>query len=176
MPGSSVRETLQEYWSGLHTYPPGDLPDPGIELASPVSPALASGFLTTGATWEAGALLCLSSVVLTQLPLIHSSPKAHLVTWAVGRRDPLCVVCPGVSPLALQLTPCIPAAGEAVQSPSLGRSGLWSGPAGAALCYSDQIPSSSGEDALQMAPHMHRCCCEGVHQPVRASAQVSSPD
>ena len=167
---------MQEYWTVSPCPLPRNLPQPRIELASPVSPALASGFLTTGATWEAGALLCLSSVVLTQLPLIHSSPKAHLVTWAVGRRDPLCVVCPGVSPLALQLTPCIPAGGEAVQSPSLGRSGLWSGPAGAALCYSDQIPSSSGEDALQMAPHMHRCCCEGVHQPVRASAQVSSPD
>ena len=31
----------------------GDLPDPGIEFASPVSPALADGFLTTSATWEA---------------------------------------------------------------------------------------------------------------------------
>ena len=39
-----------EYWSGLPCPPPGDLPDPGIE---PVSPALAGGFLTTGATWEA---------------------------------------------------------------------------------------------------------------------------
>ena len=34
----------QEYWSGLPFPPPGDLPDPGIELASP---ALADGFLTT---------------------------------------------------------------------------------------------------------------------------------
>ena len=30
----------QEYWSGLPFPPPGDLPDPGIEPASPVSPAL----------------------------------------------------------------------------------------------------------------------------------------
>ena len=34
----------QEYWSGLPFPPPGDLPDPGIEL---VSPALAGGFFTT---------------------------------------------------------------------------------------------------------------------------------
>ena len=43
----------QEYWSGLPCPPPGDLPDPGIELASPVSSALAGGFSTTSATWEA---------------------------------------------------------------------------------------------------------------------------
>ena len=35
-----------EYWSGLPCPPPGDLPDPGIEPASPVSPALASRFFT----------------------------------------------------------------------------------------------------------------------------------
>ena len=160
----------------MHAYPPGDLPDPVIELPSPLSPALANGFFATRGTWEAGPLLCLSSVVLTQLPLIYSNPKAHPVTWAVGRTDPLCVVCPGTSSLALELTPCIPAAGEAVQSPSLGRFGLWFGSAGAAFCSSDQIPSSSGEDALQMAPRVQRCCREGVHQPVSASAQISSPD
>ena len=39
----------QEYWSGLPFPPPGDLPDPGIEPTSSVSPALAGGFLTTSA-------------------------------------------------------------------------------------------------------------------------------
>ena len=43
----------QGYWSGLPCPPPGDLPDPGIELASLMSPALAGGFFTTSATWEA---------------------------------------------------------------------------------------------------------------------------
>ena len=46
----------QEYWSGLPFPSPGDLLDPGIELASPESPALADKFFTTdslpGATWE----------------------------------------------------------------------------------------------------------------------------
>ena len=37
----------QEYWSGLPFPIPGDLPDPGIEPMSPVSPALAGGFFTT---------------------------------------------------------------------------------------------------------------------------------
>ena len=43
----------QEYWSGLSCPPPGDLPDPGTELASLTSPALTGGFFTTSATWEA---------------------------------------------------------------------------------------------------------------------------
>ena len=34
----------QEYWSGLPFPSPGDLPDPGIELMSPI---LAGGFFTT---------------------------------------------------------------------------------------------------------------------------------
>ena len=36
-----------KYWSGLSFPSPGDLPDPGIEHVSPVSPALAGGFFTT---------------------------------------------------------------------------------------------------------------------------------
>ena len=35
----------QEYWSGLPCAPPGDLPNPEMEPASLVSPALAGGFL-----------------------------------------------------------------------------------------------------------------------------------
>ena len=34
----------QEYWSGLPCPPPGDLPNPGTEPTSPVSPVLADGF------------------------------------------------------------------------------------------------------------------------------------
>ena len=37
-----------EYWSGLPFPPPGDLPNLGMEPASPLaSPALANGFFTT---------------------------------------------------------------------------------------------------------------------------------
>ena len=43
----------QEYWSGLSCPPPGDLPNPGTEWESLMSPALAGGFFTTSATWEA---------------------------------------------------------------------------------------------------------------------------
>ena len=36
--------------------PPGDLPDPGMQPTSTVSPALAGGFFTIGATREASKL------------------------------------------------------------------------------------------------------------------------
>ena len=36
----------------LPCLPPGDLPDPGIEPMSLMSPELAGGFSTTSATWE----------------------------------------------------------------------------------------------------------------------------
>ena len=42
-----------EYLSGLPSPSPGDLHNPGIEPASLLSPALAGGFFTTSATWEA---------------------------------------------------------------------------------------------------------------------------
>ena len=42
LPGSSVRGEFsrQEYWSGLPCLSPGDLPNPGIQPASPAAPAL----------------------------------------------------------------------------------------------------------------------------------------
>ena len=43
----SLEFSRQEYWSGLPFPTPGDLPNPGIEHASLVSPALAGGFFTT---------------------------------------------------------------------------------------------------------------------------------
>ena len=49
----SMGFSRQEYWSGLPCLPPGNLPDPGIEPVSLMSPALAGGFFTIGATWEA---------------------------------------------------------------------------------------------------------------------------
>ena len=53
-PGSPVHGILQvrilEWLAGP---PPGGLPDPGIELASLISSALAGKFFTTSTTWEA---------------------------------------------------------------------------------------------------------------------------
>ena len=50
----------QEYWSELPFPSPGDLPNPGLEPASQMSPALAGGFLTTSTTWEAQIMLGLA--------------------------------------------------------------------------------------------------------------------
>ena len=54
-PGSSAHGILQAriLATGLPCPPPGDLPHPGIEPLSLMSPALAGGFFTTSATWEA---------------------------------------------------------------------------------------------------------------------------
>ena len=49
----SMRFSRQEYWSGLSFPPPGDIPDPGFEPASLISPALAGRFFTISTTWEA---------------------------------------------------------------------------------------------------------------------------
>ena len=53
----SMGFSRQEYWSGVPCHPPGDLPDPGIEL---VSPALTGGFL----------------------PLSHVASTALILFWA----------------------------------------------------------------------------------------------
>ncbi len=49
----SMEFSRQEYWSGLSCPSPGDLPDPGIEPTSLMSPALAGRFFTTSTTWQA---------------------------------------------------------------------------------------------------------------------------
>ena len=45
----SMRFSRQEYWSELSCPPAGDLPNPGIEPSSLISPALADRFFTTSA-------------------------------------------------------------------------------------------------------------------------------
>ena len=42
----SMQFCRQEYWSGLPLPSPGDLPDPEMKAVSPVSPALAGGFIS----------------------------------------------------------------------------------------------------------------------------------
>ena len=64
----------QEYWSRLPFPPPGDLPDPGIEPKSLMSPAFADGFFTARTTWEA--------------PFIHiSSVQSLSCVWLSNPMD-----------------------------------------------------------------------------------------
>ena len=99
----SMGFSRQEYWSGLPCPPPGDLPNPGIEPESLMSPALAGGFFTTSTTWEARGhadqiLNCLScntlenekEVLLTIVPRwqvsIITGPRklGHIITQPIG--------------------------------------------------------------------------------------------
>src|SRR5574339_157875 len=49
----SMGFSRQEYQNGLPCPPPGDLPEPGIEPVSFMSPALADRFFTTSTTCKA---------------------------------------------------------------------------------------------------------------------------
>ena len=63
-PGSSVRGILQARILEWVAVPSSrDLPDPGIETASLTAPALAGGFFTPDATWEALFLSYFLSII-----------------------------------------------------------------------------------------------------------------
>jgi len=49
----STEFSRQQYWSGLSRPPPRNLPNPGIEPGSLLSPPCIRGFFTTNTTWEA---------------------------------------------------------------------------------------------------------------------------
>ena len=51
----SMGFSRQEYWSGFPCLPSGHLPNPGIEPASLMSPALSDGFFTPSATCPDGS-------------------------------------------------------------------------------------------------------------------------
>ena len=68
----------QEYWSGLPFPSPGDLPNPGIESASLMSPALAGRFFTISATWEA-------PLTVTDIQKCHLRPWIRGEVSAFGR-------------------------------------------------------------------------------------------
>ena len=73
----------QEYWSGLPFPPPGGLPNPGIELASPVSSALGDRFFTTSAHWEAQSQpywVQIPALTFAQLTNLPASQFRH-VKW-----------------------------------------------------------------------------------------------
>ena len=66
----SMGFSRQEYWGGLPCPLPGDLPDPGIEHMSPVSPALTGGLFTTSTTREAQIHTRNSEDTVTRAPSI----------------------------------------------------------------------------------------------------------
>ena len=88
----------QEYWRGLAFPTPGDLPDAGIKPTSFASPALASGFFNTSATWEA-------QIADEKLLYSRGSPAwCSVMTWKGGleegrealERVDICIVMSGL--------------------------------------------------------------------------------
>ena len=88
----SMEFSRQEYCSGLSFPTPKDLPDSGIEPASPASLELAAGFFTTSATWEAGNIC--RPFWLPGLPCWLRWWRIYLTMWeswvlSLGQEDPL---------------------------------------------------------------------------------------
>ena len=63
----SMRFSRQEYWSRLPFPSPGDLPDPGIEHTSPVSPGR---FFTTEPSGKPFHVVCVSKLPDLSVPLL----------------------------------------------------------------------------------------------------------
>ena len=73
----------QEYWRGLPRPPPGDFPSPGIELASPLSPALQED----------------------SLPLSHQGSPSYMHTCLLQLRSRYCILYLSVFPIVLSAVP-----------------------------------------------------------------------
>ena len=74
----SVGFSRQEYWSMLPCPPAGDLPDPGVEPVSLVSPALAGGFFTISDTLF---FFSFAQSCLTLCDPMDCSPPGPSVHW-----------------------------------------------------------------------------------------------
>ena len=86
----------QAHWSGLPCPPLGNLPDPGIEPVSLMSSAVARGFFTTSALWEAQNL----SNTQRSSRLQTDSFKARAWTW-IQKSDSYPVVSDSSQPHGL---------------------------------------------------------------------------
>ena len=74
----SMEFSKQNYWSGLPFPIPGDLPDPGSKLTSPVSPGLVGGLFTTEPLAAAAAAAkSLQSCLTLCNPHRQQPPRLH---------------------------------------------------------------------------------------------------
>ena len=129
----SMGFSRQEYWGGLPCSPPRDLPNPGMEPTSLMSPSLAGGCFATSATWEAlqvrVAINCVThthtdtrtrmpqrallSIYLSKLPLmLEAAPpwKSHLFSLP---QTSFCTSLPAV-PL---ISPVLPSSSFSIAVP-----------------------------------------------------------
>ena len=89
----SMGFSRQEHWCGLPCFPPGSLPDPEVESVSLMSPALAGGFFTARATWEALSESSLIVIKHTSFKRGGNKGEKRKRNW----RDQLRVVRTGVT-------------------------------------------------------------------------------
>ena len=78
----SIRFSRQEYWNGLPFPPPGELPNPGTEPASLMSPALADGFFTTSTTREAQRSLYRVAIALSRFWILSRLLRTSAQSYA----------------------------------------------------------------------------------------------
>ena len=86
----SMGFSRQEYWSGLSCPPPGDRPNPGIELTSLMSSAMAGGFLTTDTIWEACKSTVLQQKINSTADACKVPPSPRHVTWVLVSSSAQC--------------------------------------------------------------------------------------
>ena len=114
----SMGFSRQAQWNGLPCPLPGDLPKPGIEPMSLMSPSLIDGFFTTSATWEAQLLYSVQFSSVAQscptlwdpmdrstpgLPVHHQLPEftqthVHRVSDDIQPSHPLSSPSPPANP------------------------------------------------------------------------------
>ena len=80
----SMGFSRQEYWSGLPCPPSGDLPDPGNEPMSLMSPALAGGFFTTS---DLCVCVCVSVCVYTYYNFVFFPLKENFKNVSNSRGE-----------------------------------------------------------------------------------------
>ena len=100
----------KEDWSGLPFPSPGDLPNPGIEPMSLMSPALAGGFFTGSTAWEAPKKppVCWLSIISLCQPSfgsLHCCPNLK-TTLSVDKLSSCAACCtPGSMNLSRGISP-----------------------------------------------------------------------
>ena len=106
----SMEFSRQEYWIGFPFPPPGDLPEPGIQLESLMAPALVAGFSTTeppGKPHNAGYLLLTSvgevAVICVQTTFweVSTPPEPNSIMLSL-QREQCC--CPSLKPGPAELS------------------------------------------------------------------------
>ena len=87
----SIEFSRQEYWSMLLFLTPGELPDPGVQPTSLLSPALAGRFFNTSMTCDSFMLTCVLSCVWLNCVWLFASiwTEAHQapLSWGSPRKN-----------------------------------------------------------------------------------------